>query len=172
MASGPGPCASHGRRLTPFHAEIIGNALCKRPGTDGQCDPSHDTIAADVGCSSRTVRRALGGAEGVGAGAGDVAASQWRVADGSVLPSTDHREPALNLTAASQGCLGTQTTGPTRPLPYVCYTLFAGSGYSFCVDQSRTRGHRRGLPDHRGDDHSGYDLMGFLVADLGWLIRD
>jgi DNA-binding transcriptional MocR family regulator len=39
---------------------LVGGALIRRLGTDGQLDPSHDTIAADVGCSARTVRRALG----------------------------------------------------------------------------------------------------------------
>jgi hypothetical protein len=46
------------RRLTPL-SEVIGNALVRRLGVDGQCDPSHDTIASDAGCCARTVRRAL-----------------------------------------------------------------------------------------------------------------
>ena len=46
------------RRLTPL-TELVGSALIRRLGTDGQLDPSHDTLAADVGCSARTVRRAL-----------------------------------------------------------------------------------------------------------------
>jgi hypothetical protein len=45
------------RRLTPT-AELVGTALLKRLGVDGQCDPSHATLAADVGCSARTVGRA------------------------------------------------------------------------------------------------------------------
>ena len=45
------------RRLTPT-AELVGTALLKRLGADGQCDPSHATLAADVGCSARTVGRA------------------------------------------------------------------------------------------------------------------
>ena len=53
------------RRLTP-HAELIGNTLVKRLGTDGQLDPSHDTIASDVGCCARTVRRALDALKAVG----------------------------------------------------------------------------------------------------------
>jgi hypothetical protein len=53
------------RRLTP-HAELIGNALVKRLSTDGQCDPGHDTIAADVGCCARTVRRALDALKALG----------------------------------------------------------------------------------------------------------
>jgi hypothetical protein len=45
-------------RLTPL-TELVGNALVRRLGVDGQLDPSHDTIGEDAGCSSRTVRRAL-----------------------------------------------------------------------------------------------------------------
>ena len=45
------------RRLTPT-AELVGTALLKRLGTDGQCDPCYATLAADVGCSPRTVGRA------------------------------------------------------------------------------------------------------------------
>src|ERR1044072_9719080 len=43
--------------LTPT-AELVGTALLKRLGADGQCDPSHATLAADVGCSARPVGRA------------------------------------------------------------------------------------------------------------------
>jgi hypothetical protein len=52
-------------RLTP-HAELIGNALVRRLGIDGQLDPAHETVARDVGCSSRTVRRALGALKAIG----------------------------------------------------------------------------------------------------------
>ena len=45
-------------RLSPL-AEIVGTALLKRLAVDGRCDPGHDRLADDVGCSSRTVRRAL-----------------------------------------------------------------------------------------------------------------
>lgn len=44
-------------RLSPM-GEWVGRALLKRLGTDGQCDPSHETLARDAGCSARTVRRA------------------------------------------------------------------------------------------------------------------
>jgi hypothetical protein len=42
----------------------VGEALLKRLSADGRCDPSHDTLAADVcastgKCCARTVRRAL-----------------------------------------------------------------------------------------------------------------
>lgn len=53
------------RRLTP-HAELVGNALVKRLSVDGQCDPGHDTIASDVGCCARTVRRALDALKALG----------------------------------------------------------------------------------------------------------
>jgi AraC-like DNA-binding protein len=46
----------HGR-LSPM-GEWVGLALLKRLGIDGQCDPSHETLAQDAGCSARTVRRA------------------------------------------------------------------------------------------------------------------
>ena len=50
---------SHARagRLPAKH-EWIGEALLKRLGVDGQCDPAHDTLASDAGCCARTVRRA------------------------------------------------------------------------------------------------------------------
>jgi hypothetical protein len=46
------------RRITPLF-EDIGLAMLHRLGTDGRLDPSHETIADDVGCDPRTVRRAL-----------------------------------------------------------------------------------------------------------------
>ena len=45
-------------RITALHA-LVGEALLRRQGTDGRCDPSHDTLAEDVGCCARTVRTAL-----------------------------------------------------------------------------------------------------------------
>jgi len=44
--------------ITALHVQI-GRCLLNRLGVTGQCDPSHDTIATDAGCSERTVRRAL-----------------------------------------------------------------------------------------------------------------
>jgi hypothetical protein len=46
------------RHLTPL-SELIGSALVRRLGVDGQLDPSHERLADDVGCCARTVRRAL-----------------------------------------------------------------------------------------------------------------
>jgi len=45
-------------RLPP-KGEWVGAALLKRLGDTGQCDPSHETLATDAGCSSRTVPAAL-----------------------------------------------------------------------------------------------------------------
>jgi hypothetical protein len=45
-------------RITSDH-EKIGEALLKRLGTDGRCDPSHATLAADTGKDVSTVKRAL-----------------------------------------------------------------------------------------------------------------
>ena len=45
-------------RLTALH-ERVAEALVKRLSVDGQCDPSHATLAADAGCNPSTVGRAL-----------------------------------------------------------------------------------------------------------------
>lgn len=45
-------------KLTPLY-EDIGLAMLKRLGADGRLDPSHQTVADDVGCDPRSVRRAL-----------------------------------------------------------------------------------------------------------------
>ena len=45
-------------RLTPLF-EDIGLALLRRLGTDGRLDPAQQTVAEDVACDERTVRRAL-----------------------------------------------------------------------------------------------------------------
>jgi DNA-binding GntR family transcriptional regulator len=47
------------RRISPL-AFLTGEALLKRHGVDGRLDPSQGRLADDVGCSDRTIRRALG----------------------------------------------------------------------------------------------------------------
>ena len=37
----------------------VGEALLRRLGTDGQCDPAQATLAQDAACCGRTVRRAI-----------------------------------------------------------------------------------------------------------------
>jgi hypothetical protein len=39
-------------------ARDVGEALARRLGSDGRCDPAHATLAGDAGCSARTARRA------------------------------------------------------------------------------------------------------------------
>ena len=45
-------------RLTALHVEIA-RALVRRLGVDGQCDPSHATLAGDAACDPSSVLRAL-----------------------------------------------------------------------------------------------------------------
>ena len=47
-------------------ARDVGRALLKRLGVDGQCDPSHATLADDAGCCVRTVERACGAIQAIG----------------------------------------------------------------------------------------------------------
>jgi hypothetical protein len=44
--------------ITADHLSI-GFALLQRLGTNGQCDPTHKTLAMAAGCTDRTVRRGL-----------------------------------------------------------------------------------------------------------------
>ena len=47
-------------------ARDVGEALVRRVGTDGQCDPSHATLAEDAACEVRTVQRATDAMRDVG----------------------------------------------------------------------------------------------------------
>ena len=53
------------RRLTALH-EIVSKKLLRRLGEDGQCDPSHATLAQDAGCDPSTVLRALKALQALG----------------------------------------------------------------------------------------------------------
>jgi len=46
------------RRLSRATRDV-GEALLRRLGTDGQCDPAQATLADDAACCGRTVRRAI-----------------------------------------------------------------------------------------------------------------
>lgn len=46
------------RKITPLY-EDIGLAMLRRLGIDGRLDPAHATLAEDVGCSPRSVGRAI-----------------------------------------------------------------------------------------------------------------
>jgi hypothetical protein len=50
--------ARRARLITALHV-LIGEALLRRLGIDGQCDPKHETLASDVGCDVGAVKRAL-----------------------------------------------------------------------------------------------------------------
>jgi len=53
------------RRLTALHV-VVAKALLKRLGVEGQCDPSHATLAKDASCDASTVLRALAALQAVG----------------------------------------------------------------------------------------------------------
>jgi len=53
------------RRLTALHVDVA-EALVKRLGVEGQCDPAHATLAEDAGCDPSTVLRALAALRAVG----------------------------------------------------------------------------------------------------------
>ncbi len=53
------------RRLTALHVDVA-EALLKRLGVEGQCDPAHATLADDAGCDPSTVLRALAALRAVG----------------------------------------------------------------------------------------------------------
>jgi len=53
------------RRLTALHVDVA-EALLKRLGVEGQCDPAHATLAKDAGCDPSTVLRALAALRAVG----------------------------------------------------------------------------------------------------------
>ena len=52
-------------RLTALHV-VVGKKLLRRLGEDGQCDPSHATLAEDAKCDPSTVLRALKALQAVG----------------------------------------------------------------------------------------------------------
>src|SRR4051794_24676236 len=92
------------RRLTPT-AELVGTALLKRLGADGQCDPSHATLAADVGCSARTVGRATASMRELGLLRWDqrLVRNQWRAEQTSnayeLVPTAALPVPVLRRTS-------------------------------------------------------------------------
>jgi hypothetical protein len=51
--------------ITADHHDVA-EALLRRLGADGRCDPTHETLADDAGCKARTVRRALDRLHGLG----------------------------------------------------------------------------------------------------------
>ncbi|HEX2939589.1 MAG TPA: helix-turn-helix domain-containing protein [Rhodopila sp.] len=79
-------------------ARDVAEALVRRLGVDGQCDPAHSTLADDAGCSDRTVRRALDALRGLGlvAWVRRLVRTGWRVAQTSnsyLLALTENPAP-------------------------------------------------------------------------------
>jgi len=102
------------RRLTPL-TELVGNALVRRLGVDGQCDPAHDTIAADAGCSARTVRRAT-------ARMRDLGLLRWQMRLVRAGWRTEQSSNAYELVptvAMPAVCCGGQTVRGTRRIEIV-----------------------------------------------------
>jgi hypothetical protein len=100
-------------RLTPM-TEIVGNALLKRLGVDGRCDPSHQTLADDAGCDERTVRRALDGLQGLGLvlWVNRLVRDGWRAVQGSnayLLAPSDVANPPAIRPRSSDGHSARQT---------------------------------------------------------------
>ncbi|MGE0290408.1 MAG: helix-turn-helix domain-containing protein [Bradyrhizobium sp.] len=88
------------RRISPTCRDI-GEALLRRLGQDGQCDPAHETLADDAGCSDRTVRRATAALRALGL-------LSWRqrlVRDGWAVRQTSNAY-ALSVDAALPTCGG------------------------------------------------------------------
>ena len=104
------------RHLTPL-AEIVGNVLVKRLSVDGQCDPAHDTIAADAGCCARTVRRALDALKALGLVVWQrrIVRAGWRTSQTSnayILALSANPEPA----PIRAKCCGGQSGRETRKI--------------------------------------------------------
>ncbi|MGE4048413.1 MAG: helix-turn-helix domain-containing protein [Acetobacteraceae bacterium] len=88
------------RRISPTIRDV-GEALLRRLGQDGQCDPAHETLADDVGCSDRTVRRATAALRGLGL----LSWQQRLVRDGWAVRQTSNSY-ALSVDAALPSCGG------------------------------------------------------------------
>jgi hypothetical protein len=102
----------------PAKHEWVGLALLKRLGADGQLDPAQDTLAADAGCSARTVRRATVCLRSLGLARWEsrLVRAGWRALQTSnayVLLTPCLAQPVV--------CTGGQTGRETRkidPIPY------------------------------------------------------
>jgi hypothetical protein len=92
------------RKITPLH-EDIGLAMLRRLGADGRLDPSHETVADDVGCDPRSVRRALAGLKAFGMvlWVNRIVRAGWRVAQTSNAYMLTLGEPASILAICSGG---------------------------------------------------------------------
>lgn len=99
-------------RLTALHV-VVGRALLCRLGVDGQCDPSHATLAADAGASESTVRRALAALRDAGLLAWEQRLVRRPWPQGG--PGASRAEQTSNAYAL------TLPTGPIRPVAAPAY---------------------------------------------------
>jgi DNA-binding transcriptional MocR family regulator len=102
------------RRVTP-KGEKVALALLKRLGADGQCDPTHQTLATDVACDEKTVRRALDRLKSLGLvqWVNRIIRDGWRAAqtsNGYLLVPTE----VVNLPADRPARCGGQNARQTR----------------------------------------------------------
>lgn len=88
--------AAHHRagRITRL-AMAVAEALLRRLGVDGQCDPAHETIAHDVACCARSVRRATVTLRALGL----IHWQQRLIRDGSYVEQTSNQY-ALSIASA------------------------------------------------------------------------
>jgi hypothetical protein len=94
----------------PAKQEKVGWALLKRLGADGRCDPTHDTLAADTGISSRTVRRATDTMA-------DLGLLRWQtrlVRAGWRVEQTSNAYELVPATENPAACCGGQSVRETR----------------------------------------------------------
>jgi hypothetical protein len=92
------------RRLTRAGLDV-GEALVKRLGEDGRCDPSQATLARDSDCSDRTVRSALAAMRDLGLLRWDrrLIRTEWRAEQTSnqyeLIPTLGSIEPEVRVPA-------------------------------------------------------------------------
>jgi hypothetical protein len=98
-------------RLTA-NAKDVALALLHRLGVHGRLDPSHETIAEDVGCDARTVRRALDTLKVLGLVMWQcrLVRAGWRVAQ------TSNAYLLLTPAEIRAACCGGQNGRQTKPL--------------------------------------------------------
>lgn len=96
----------------PAKQERVGLALLKRLGTDGQLDPSYDTLGNDAGCSARTARRATASLRDLGLLSWQcrLVRADWRT------EQTSNQYELLMTPAPMLPCCGGQSVREIQPI--------------------------------------------------------